>query len=75
MVLYLYVHIYLNLHVQQLLLTTQSNLLRDYDSGAVSSESIKSVRLSACRIDGSYELLTEEESNIGRPRMEDLQQK
>lgn len=61
--------------MQELLLTTQSNSLRDYDSVAVSSESIKSVRLLACRIDGSYELLAEEESNIGGPRMKDLQQK
>lgn len=75
MVLYLYVCIYLQLHVQQLLLTAHSNLPRDYDSVAASSESIKSARLSACRIDGSYELLAGEESNIGRARIEDLQQK
>lgn len=57
------------------LYTTQSNLLHDYDSVAVCSESIKSARLSACRIDGSYELLGGEESNIGGPKTEDLQQK
>lgn len=50
-------------------------MLHDYDSVAVSSESIESVTLSACRIDGSYELLGGEESNIGGPRIEDLQQK
>lgn len=69
------VPIYLTLNAQQRLLTTQRNLLHDYDSGSVSSESINSARLLASGIDGSCELLAEEESNIGGARIEDVQQK
>lgn len=62
-------------NLRQLLLTTGSNSARDYNSGDVSSESIRGARLSACGIDGSHELLAGEESNIGAARIEDLQQK
>lgn len=57
------------------LFTTQKSLFHDNDSVAASSKSIKSATLSACRIDGSYELLGSKESNIGGLRIEDLQQK
>lgn len=46
------------------LLTAQPAELRDYDSTAVSLGSIKGARLSGLGIDGGYELLAREESNI-----------
>lgn len=55
--------------------TIPSNRRRDYDSVSVSPESISRARLSASRIDGSYELLGGEGSNIGEVRIENLQQK
>lgn len=55
-----------NLHLpaRQLLLTARQAVLPDYDSAAVSLGSIKGARLSGLGIDGSYELLAREESNI-----------
>lgn len=59
-----YGYIHLHLGARQLLLTAQQAALRDYDSAAVSLGSIKGARLSGRGIDGSYELLAREESNI-----------
>lgn len=60
---YGYIHLHLGAR-SNFLLTARQAALRDYDSAAVSLGSIKGARLSGRGIDGSYELLAREESNI-----------